>query len=212
MAAGVLPIARTDSGQIIVLLGRECIGRTTSQSGLWCDFGGGISPNDCSIYGAAREFIEETLGTVLGHVSISKTVGYILQHRLGTIQSMFGHAKPYDLHVVRVQQDHHIIDLFETRYDACVSACNSTEESCHPQSTRLLSPVFLPARAFNKYGQVKQSFKEKDKIGWFALEQIESCVFETDTIGLRPEFAQTLRHHWSSLQSMLKCIDFQSVT
>ena len=210
IAAGVLPIAKDQRGHIYVLLGRECVGRSVTQSGLWCDFGGGISPFDCSIYGASREFVEETLGCVLGHVSISKTVSYVLQNRLATIQSMFGNAKPYDMHLVRFAYDVDICPLFSSRYDACLEdsvqkAIDSAAKSPHP--TRILTPIFLPARAFHKNGQIKQSFKEKDQIQWFRLQDIEKSIFDIDHIGLRPEFAQTLRHHWNTLQSCLKCMD-----
>jgi hypothetical protein len=201
LAAGVLPLAKDSLGGYWVLLGRECVGRTVSQSGLWCDFGGGISPHDCSTYGAAREFVEETLGCVLGHVSIAKTVTYILQHRLAIIQSMFGNAKPYDMHIVLCEYDTTISTLFDTRFTECTQA--DTSVVVHP--TRLMNPVFLPARAFNRNGQIKQTFKEKDMISWFRLDELEDSVFHTDKIGLRPEFAQTLHHYWGTLQSALKC-------
>jgi hypothetical protein len=74
----VLPVAVDGQGQVHLLLGRESSWRSkNSHAGTWCDFGGVIRNNRCSFSGAAREFVEETLGTVLGHMSTHLTTRHI---------------------------------------------------------------------------------------------------------------------------------------
>lgn len=62
-AAGVLPFAVGDDGDVMVLLGQERARRNFRYGGMWCDFGGSIKRGAIATT-AAREFFEETMGVV----------------------------------------------------------------------------------------------------------------------------------------------------
>jgi hypothetical protein len=65
VSAGVLCYAYTETTHdIFFLLGKEKSDPNWSQSNKWCDFGGSLQPQETEEQGAAREFVEESMGVV----------------------------------------------------------------------------------------------------------------------------------------------------
>ena len=69
-AAGVLPYSKDADGRAWFLLGREKPNASWGiDSSSWSEFGGSLNDGETVEEGAAREFFEETMGSVFGHKS-----------------------------------------------------------------------------------------------------------------------------------------------
>ena len=67
----VLPMAKTKSGKLVILLGKE------SSDGSWSGFGGGKEKNERPVETAVRECYEESMGFLGDHKHISSLISHI---------------------------------------------------------------------------------------------------------------------------------------
>ena len=195
MSAGVLPFAVKENGELVFLLGRERErrGRFIGRSHVWCDFGGGVSPKIHSIFGAAREFAEETIGVVVGKGTNSATVDYISSRVCPEqpIRSMFGSSVPYDMYIIEIPYDPLICTRFSQRRRIAE----------HPNAVHELAGV-LPQRCFHKSGRMRDAFLEKDCLRWVTWHELLQYANHHDTLfPLRREFSATIHFYASRIFS-----------
>lgn len=198
-AGGVLPIARDPQGQTWILLGRENSHRRgVIHAGTWCDFGGVFAKNKCPTTSAAREFVEETLGCALGHMSTHETKMYIQNHECLCVRSMYGRVVPYDMHIVAIDYDPDI----PAKFTRCLGEITQKTSN------------FFPKFVFDQHGRPKSAFLEKDALRWISLDELSFIVHSVTHFRrfepwyLRWEFRQTLRQEWHKLLEVFQQTHF----
>ena len=109
MGGGILPIARSDNGEIYLLFSRErVLHNNYKDKGKWCDFGGSKDGNETQEETAIRECVEES-GGILGNQNDIRTL--IKNHLEGVI-----YDKCYSIWIVEVPYNRELPCIFEKQF------------------------------------------------------------------------------------------------
>ena len=109
MGGGILPIARSNNGDIYLLFSRERVEHNPyKDKGKWCDFGGSKDGNETQEETAVRECVEESGGILGDKDDIYKL---IKNHLKGII-----YDKCYSIWIVEVQYNRELPHIFEWHF------------------------------------------------------------------------------------------------
>ena len=162
-AAGVLPYSKDSNGNTWFLLGREKPNQSWGvDSGSWSEFGGSLNSGETPEVGAAREFFEETMGSVFGNRAWIENE---LKHGryLLAMDSKTPSGKGYRSFLKYIP----FVD-YPSKF-----ARYKTMSRKFPNLLRQLSPDCFDAQS----GNMLQTCAEKTSIGWFSVKQMKDAIF-----------------------------------
>ena len=109
MGGGILPIARSDDGEIYLLFSRErVLHNNYKDKGKWCDFGGARDGNETQEETAVRECAEESDGILGNQNDIRKLIKNNLE---GVI-----YDKCYSIWIVNIPYNRELPHIFEKQF------------------------------------------------------------------------------------------------
>ena len=175
-SAGILPFCYDDEGNVLFLLGKDTCENT------WSDFGGRSENRDYGnkISTAAREFYEESIGSIMDVNIVSSRIKYDKEFTK-CLHSKTLNGSPYYMYLVKIPYN-------QNRY---------REE-------------FKRAYEFQKYIQSDKKYLEKTDIRWVSFDTLMSSMENKNNeqvlVPLRKVFKATINTNKTEISNFLNSL------
>lgn len=167
IGSGILPLA-IHNKQIYMLLGRE---RNEDKSnGTWCGFGGGREPNESVVDNAVREFMEESMATIMSREDI---IDILKNNKDGRLLTRYQLEKDnsehrYIEHIVLIEYNSDLPNLFDRIHKEFYHCAKVIDMSCGTGQCNITGVDI---------GKTCSPLFEKDRIAWYNFDKVIELAY-----------------------------------